>query len=423
MDDDTIEYHFDDIYSFYAELDDILKRQCNDEEEAKRITSQYIRFLTRYQNGFIKTTKDIAEVAYKMIDSQLCLDFSTVVLQHILNNHALTSGNRTELLISYSLLLYAGKDEPRWMNYILLESIRVKKNRLFRKIIRELKDGFYDCYRTLSISLSLCFELCKIAKVSKEDLDLLDVDLFNHLLHLVEETRGDSDESFNYDVIRLIMVLNEQYMMSGSDVNLVLDVLNKRLGSSDTFSANLLFMLNRSNDTCIQFLILKLIYGIFTRRSLYEYFYTNDLYVLVDIILREMCDLGDTKELQTLRDAYLRVLEPLLENTQLRVRPYKKDEIHRTLQSLVNPGMGKKVNSTTKRIVSRIMDNWWDKICTMKVQGYTYSNSPSLSHISAYSSCSSNEPGTPSEEDVIDTTCKKSKKDIYYSNPITNNSF
>lgn len=75
----------------------------------------------------------------------------------------------------------------------------------------------------------------------------------NHFLDLVEETRGDSDESFNYDVIRLVMVINEQYMMSGLDVNLVLDVLSERMGSSDTFSANLIFMLNRSSKCNILF--------------------------------------------------------------------------------------------------------------------------------------------------------------------------
>jgi hypothetical protein len=78
--------------------------------------------------------------------------------------------------------------------------------------------------------------------------------LINHFLDLVEETRGDSDESFNYDVIRLIMVLNEQYMMSGLNENLVLDVLSKRMGSSDTFSANLIFMLNRSSKFCAKLL-------------------------------------------------------------------------------------------------------------------------------------------------------------------------
>lgn len=50
------------------------------------------------------------------------------------------------------------------------------------------------------------------------------------------------------------------------------------------------------DDACVKLLILKLLYGIFTRSSLYEFFYTNDLYVLVDIMLREVCDLGEERE-------------------------------------------------------------------------------------------------------------------------------
>lgn len=50
------------------------------------------------------------------------------------------------------------------------------------------------------------------------------------------------------------------------------------------------------DDACVKLLILKLLYGVFTRSSLYEFFYTNDLYVLVDIMLREVCDLGEERE-------------------------------------------------------------------------------------------------------------------------------
>lgn len=73
MDDDTIEYFFDNIESFYAgkeryssmvsivtksvlnrvccflELDDVLNRPYSTEQDVQRITTQYIRFLTRYQ--------------------------------------------------------------------------------------------------------------------------------------------------------------------------------------------------------------------------------------------------------------------------------------------------------------------------------------------------------------------------------------
>ncbi|KAI9483004.1 MAG: hypothetical protein EXX96DRAFT_556481 [Benjaminiella poitrasii] len=286
------------------------------------------------------------------------------------------------------------------MDFILLESIQMKRNRLLGKIMTEVRLGFYDCYKLLSASFSLCYELFKLTKADKEDLSLIDTSLVNYLLDVVEKTRGDADESFNYDVIRLILVLNEQYMMSGLNENLILDVLSQRIGTSDTFSANLIFMLNRSNDLCIQMLILKLLYGIFTTSSLHEYFYTNDLYVLVDIMLRELCDLGDTKEAQTLRDAYLRVFEQLLENTQLRERPYKKQETYKILNCLLNPGMRQKVNPTTKRLVKRIIEDWWEKICC-EPQNRETTVSSNLSTSTTASNCSSSGPATPgNEEDV-----------------------
>ncbi|CEG67555.1 hypothetical protein RMATCC62417_03965 [Rhizopus microsporus] len=346
MDDDAIEYYFDDIESFYSELDEILHRPYSTEQDVQRIITQYIRFIVRYSKDFLKGSTEIDQVAYKLIDSQICLDYSTVVLSHIVHSHALVDQD----YIPYAILLIAGRDEPRWMKYILMESIQAKRNRLFCKLIQEIKLGIWDTNLDISsILFGLCFELY-----------LVDSPLIHHLLDLVQETRGDAQESFNYDVIHLIMVFNEQYMMSGSNENLILDVLSQRIGTSDIFSANLIFMLNRSNDICIQMLILKLLYAIFTRQTLYEYFYTNDLYVLVDIILRELCGLGDTKEGQTLLDAYLRVLEPLLENTQLNRRPYKKEEIYRVLQQLIHPGMQRKAHSTTKRLVKRIIEDWYD---------------------------------------------------------------
>ncbi|KAI8068116.1 uncharacterized protein B0P05DRAFT_551832 [Gilbertella persicaria] len=293
------------------------------------------------------------------------------------------------------------------MDFILLESIQNKRNRLFGKIMTEFRLEFYASYKLLGAAFGLCFEMCKLAKLESNDLELVDRLVVNHLLDLIEETREDAQESFNYDVIRVILVLNEQYMMSGLNQNLVLDSLSERIGRSDTFSANLIFMLNRSNDACVQMLILKLLYGVFTRPCLYEYFYTNDLYVLVDITLRELCDLGDTKESQHLRDAYLRVFEPLLENTQLRTCPYKKQETYRILISLLNPVMGRKVNPTTKRLVKRIIQDWWEKLCGGSLPYYSdHASSPNLLHTTALSSSSSSScssgPTTPADENMVD---------------------
>lgn len=46
----------------------------------------------------------------------------------------------------------------------------------------------------------------------------------------------------------------------------------------------------------MQLLVLKLIYLLFTTKGTSEYFYTNDLCVLVDVFLREVIDLDDDSE-------------------------------------------------------------------------------------------------------------------------------
>ena len=49
-------------------------------------------------------------------------------------------------------------------------------------------------------------------------------------------------------------------------------------------------------ETALQLLILKLLYLIFTTPETYEYFYSNDLRVLVDVFIRELHDLPDDAE-------------------------------------------------------------------------------------------------------------------------------
>jgi hypothetical protein len=46
----------------------------------------------------------------------------------------------------------------------------------------------------------------------------------------------------------------------------------------------------------MQLLVLKLLYILFTSKATSEYFYTNDLCVLVDVFLRELVDIDDESE-------------------------------------------------------------------------------------------------------------------------------
>ena len=49
-------------------------------------------------------------------------------------------------------------------------------------------------------------------------------------------------------------------------------------------------------DLCMQLLVLKILYVLFTTNGTSEYFYTNDLCVLVDVFLRELSDLDEESE-------------------------------------------------------------------------------------------------------------------------------
>lgn len=123
----------------------------------------------------------------------------------------------------------------------------------------------------------------------------------------------------------------------------------------------------------MQLLTLKLLYLLFTTPPTYEYFYTNDLRVLVDILIRNLLDLPE--EASSLRHTYLRVLYPLLEHTQLQQPPhYKRNEIRKLLivlgggnlsdhgdnqDGLRHWGHFDDVDETTKRLVKRCEGVSW----------------------------------------------------------------
>lgn len=86
-----------------------------------------------------------------------------------------------------------------------------------------------------------------------------------------------------------------------SDTNIVIRTMKQRLDESKTFGENLIFILNRASHAapeglCVSLLILKILYLLFTTFGTHEYFYTNDLCVLVDVFIRELGDLPNESE-------------------------------------------------------------------------------------------------------------------------------
>lgn len=244
-------------------------------------------------------------------------------------------------------------------------------------LIRDKRDDDVGLHRLL---LELLFEMSRIQKLSRDDITNVDDGFIMYLFQLIEELSDDADDPYHYPIIRVILVLNEQYMClanapsspdgTGGVTNRVLKILSTHGPFYRTFGENLILLLNREALLSPQLLILKLLYLLFTTPSTYEFFYTNDLHVLVDVIIRNLLDLDpgigkqDDRDGQTaLRHTYLRVLCPLLKNTQLAREGghYKREEVRRLLYLMVNRHTAHfaPVDETVIRLVIRCKQIEW----------------------------------------------------------------
>ena len=251
-------------------------------------------------------------------------------------------------------------------------------------LISDRRDDASGLYRML---LELFFEMARIQKLTREDMVVIDDSFILYLFQLIEQISDDAEDPYHYPIIRVLLVLNEQYMClanappspdseTGPLTNRILKILSIHGPSYRTFGENLILLLNREGSLGPQLLILKLLYLLFTTPATYEYFYTNDLHVLVDVIIRNLLDLdlgngdhpstADGIELdgqRALRHTYLRVLCPLLKNTQLgrEGNNYKRNEVRRLCYILVNRSGAHfaPVDETVIRLVIRCKQVEW----------------------------------------------------------------
>lgn len=292
--------------------------------------------------------------------------------------HANCDYVRTQIIYS---LLQEDDIGPLYViaNFLLLDGR--SEDSTFRRMINEdcfprlmeLINGRQELDTSLHrLLLELMYEMCRIERLREEDLLHVDDGFVGYLFELIEGLSDDVDDPYHYPVIRVLLVLNEQYMVASTTAvvdpssptayltNRVVKCLSLHGPHYRTFGENIILLLNRETETSLQLLILKLLYLLFTTKGTYEYFYTNDLRVLLDVIIRNLLDLPN--EVMALRHTYLRVLHPLLAHTQLSQPPYyKRAEILKVLRIL---GGGENVHfappdETTARLVDRVAKVKW----------------------------------------------------------------
>ncbi|KAF4121541.1 Protein of unknown function (DUF2013), partial [Geosmithia morbida] len=307
-----------------------------------------------------------------LVGSQLFREHREYVRTQII--HSLLQEDETGPLSAITgLLLLDGQDDERVFSKMINEACFP---RLLDLIVRrgddEQQDGDVCAGTDPSLHrflLQLMYEMSRMERLRHDDIKLVDDAFIHYLFGLIENVSDDVSDPYHYPTIRVL------YMLASTDsatacsdpqaqpqplTNRIVKCLSLHGDSFRTFGENIILLLNRETETSLQLLILKLLYLLFTTRATYEYFYTNDLRVLLDVIIRNLMDLPDEKS--SLRHTYLRVLYPLLAHTQLSSPPhYKRDEILRVLSIMRGSHNAHfaPADETTLRLVDRVSKVPW----------------------------------------------------------------
>ncbi|KOH00227.1 Ldb17p [Saccharomyces eubayanus] len=371
----NIENHsHDEIIDFWEKIESIanIPKDKLDESHVNSSLVAYLKFATDSYKVFINTDRDLYRMSLILLESPLFefeKEFCLSKLQSLLNIDLLEMNMK--FIIVYVLLCEAKKNVHSLEIMLKFQGFTVFYNALYTQfaylskygeekrtvnkqryktdaantitpldcLVPSLTDidlGIIDEMKQIStVLMDLLFQILKYCKCVIANLQIVD-DFFVYFL--METIRSDiMDDMFNNAQFKLLLALNEQYMMFAKEYEIENKVYKYLINESVSkcFSELLLLKFNRVSDPPLQIMMCKIIYLILTPRSDHapiSFFYTNDLHVLTDVLIRELQNISEDEEI--LRNTLLRVLIPLLKNTQLSKTHYRKDDLNKLLQYL-----------------------------------------------------------------------------------------
>lgn len=196
------------------------------------------------------------------------------------------------------------------------------------KIVDEMK-------QISTVLMDLLFQIFKYCKCSVSNVQIVD-DFFVYFL-MVSIRSDTMSDMFNNAQFKVLLALNEQYMMLSKQYEIENKVFKYLSNNSvpTRFTELLLLKFNRVQDKSLQIMMCKVLYLILTAKDnsvAMNFFYLNDLNVFVDVLIRELQNISENEE--SLRNYFLRVILPLLKNTELSNTHYRKDDLVKLLKYL-----------------------------------------------------------------------------------------
>ncbi|KAL5113929.1 hypothetical protein ACEQ8H_008178 [Pleosporales sp. CAS-2024a] len=366
-----VSYSLENEQQFWDELDDIVSTRCQDHEIIDNSLRSFLNVTTEYKSEYLQTDYSVAKCIFCLLEEHQEEDNPTL---HIVAAFLLYDGRNSKDDAIFEMM-HSETTFPRLVELVQMDAVQedTRLHQLLLELLYESSRGQRLTAEDFSTSKTATVApLAPIDTVLTCDCLVAVNDAFIlYLLDIIEGASDDAEDPYHYPVIRVLLVMNEQYLVASTThhsdsghriTNRVIKALSTHGTTYKTFGCNLILLLNRESETSLQLLILKLLYLLFGNHSTAEYFYTNDLHVLVDVILRNLIDLPhDSAAASALRHTYLRVLHPILMHSQISKPPhYKREELLRLLRLLVNSGTHfAPVDETTQRLVKRCTSVQW----------------------------------------------------------------
>lgn len=349
-----------EVVHFWEYMESILDVDGNNQDKVNSSLVSYIKRASDSYKEYIIEEQDLYRVALILIDSKMfkiSKEYCLGKLLSLLNIDLLEINLR--LIIDY-IILCEIKANCTSLDIILqYQGFTVIYNNLYghfaylnqygtEKIQNIYNEDFehsnftdieYDIIDILkkvsTVLMDILFQIFKYSKCELTNIQMID-DFFVYFL--MNTILPDMlEDLFNDAKFKLLLALNEQYVIFYSKYKLKNKIYENLLNQvvSKNFIALLFLKFNRITDRSLQIMICKVIYLVLTDepKISMNFFYLNDLNVFIDVLIRILTNISDHDD-EVLRNTFLRVLFPLLKNTELSNTHYRKHDLIQVLEYL-----------------------------------------------------------------------------------------
>ncbi|KAH8275721.1 hypothetical protein KR044_005936 [Drosophila immigrans] len=289
--------------------------------DCKNDTEQRTWMLYEDEEDIIQFLEELVEILNNADENISCYEMSCDQYQMFIN---LVQYYQMETRWSIKRLLLQTFTAACHLDHIIVDILLTSVLPL--EIVEDMKTHFanLDRFKQLVKMLTIIFSLGQPMPVNHQD--YLGVHFASFLLEIVE---GNNPEVLVDMVIALILAFNQQF--SEHAVNVIIEAM-QNLPTAKVFTEKLLLLLNREDDPTRLLkhhnehmnTVLRMFIDIFSHPDTAGMFYTNDIKVLIDIVVRQLSDLDAGN---VLRPCYLELCRRILRNTNYQEHQHRKHDL------------------------------------------------------------------------------------------------